>query len=282
MVRIMCTYRRKICSPAYICRFCLSTMPKFLCLPGYLQSGKIFAEKSSGLRKLLTKKLGYELDFIDPPTAINAKEDLPFVLAAQESEANEKWDQLVANNMNRCWWIHTDDGQYKGFAEAVKYVAQHILAHGPYDGIIGFSQGAAMAAAITNTITELVPANGAFKISLLFSAFAFTLPVNPNDTISGLSSSISDLADYSSKIYLVDGYKKYYTSPADLHTAIVSVYGSEDVVVPPIRSKYLNLLFTLEVKTFEHDGGHYLPNKKQFLNPIVECFKEACGEKVAL
>lgn len=251
-----------------------SPMPKFLCLPGYLQSGKIFAEKSSGLRKLLTKKLGYELDFIDPPTLINSKEDLPFVLAADESEANEKWNQIVEGNMNRCWWIHTEDGQHKGFAEAVEYVKDHIAKNGPYDGIIGFSQGAAMTAAITNTIPELVPGHGPFKISVMFSGFAFTLPVNPDDTTATLNS-IADLKEYESKVHLVENYKNYFTTPADLPTTIVSVFGSEDVVVPPIRSEYLNLLFPLEVKTFKHDGGHYLPNKKQFLNPIVECFKDA-------
>lgn len=257
-------------------------MPKFLCLPGYLQSGKLFAEKSSGLRKLLTKKLGYELDYIDPPTLIGTKEELPFVLSADESEANEKWNQIVANNMNRCWWIHTDDGQYKGFAEAVQYVTEHIKQNGPYDGIIGFSQGAAMTAAITNTISELVPGHGPFKISVMFSGFAFTLPVNSDDVMSDLNSSITDLEEYTSKVFLVEDYKKYFTTPADLPTSIVSVFGSEDTGVPPIRSQYLNLLFPIEVKTFKHDGGHYLPNKKQFLNPIVECFKEACDDKPSL
>ncbi|KAF8002905.1 hypothetical protein HF325_002150 [Metschnikowia pulcherrima] len=75
-------------------------MPKLLCLPGFLQSGTVFAEKSSGIRKLLTKKLGYELDYIDPPVVISSKEQLPFKLSADPQEEAERWDDVVAKNLN--------------------------------------------------------------------------------------------------------------------------------------------------------------------------------------
>lgn len=258
-------------------------MAKFLCLPGYLQSGKVFAEKSSGLRKILTKKLNYELDYIDPPTLINSKEELPFVLAADEAEANEKWNQIVENNLNRCWWIHTDDGQYKGFQLAVDYVVSIIKEKGPYDGIIGFSQGAAMSAVMANIIGKLLPENGPFKTAVLFSPFAFTLPVNTEESMADINSEVKDLDEYSKKVHLVPGFEEYFTPPNDFPTSVASIFGSEDAVVYPVRSEYLTSLYPeLSVIMFQHDGGHYLPNKKVFLNPIVDRIKGAVDQKASL
>ena len=95
---------------------------RFLCLPGYLQSGKILAEKSSGIRKAFTKKLGYELDYIDPPIVIGSPSDLPFSLG-DGAEAEERWQGLVDKNANRCWWQHDLSGlnlrPYVGFGVAL-------------------------------------------------------------------------------------------------------------------------------------------------------------------
>lgn len=249
-------------------------MPKFLCLPGYLQSGKVFAEKSSGLRKILTKKLNYELVYLDPPTIIQSKEELPFVLSADGNEATEKWNSIVENNLNRCWWVHTEDGQYKGFKEAVEYVVQQIKETGPYDGIIGFSQGAAMSAAVANSLSGFLPDHGHLKVAVLFSSFAFTQPVNKDETMAEINADVADLAVYKQKVELVPEYSKFFSSPPDFSTSVASVFGSEDGVVPGVRSEYLALLWPEGiVAEFKHDGGHYLPNKKQFLNPIVDFIK---------
>ena len=125
--------------------------PRLLCLPGYLQNGRIFAEKSSGLRKLLTKKHGYELDYLDPPIIIEEKAHLPFCLAADEAEAETKWKGIKELGVNRCWWQHKEPGVYEGIERSLEFVTNYIQEHGPYDGLIGFSQGAAMAAFFTNT-----------------------------------------------------------------------------------------------------------------------------------
>lgn len=256
-------------------------MPRFLCLPGYLQSGKVFAEKSSGIRKILTKKLGYELDYIDPPRVIQSKEDLPFVLGANEKEASDKWDNLVDQNLNRCWWEHSDEGVYHGFDDLVKYVVDLLKTKGPYEGIIGFSQGAAMAAIVANLASLRSFELEHFKVAVLFSGFAFTVPLDEEQTLSELASTISNLKEYQAKVKINPLYQEYYTVPRDLPTRIISVYGTEDGVVPPIRTKHLNLLFPMPTE-FNHDGGHYLPNKKQFLEPIVESIKEAVDKRASL
>lgn len=255
-------------------------MPKFLCLPGYLQTGKVFAEKSSGIRKLLTKKLNYDLDYIDPPVQLSM-DQLPFQLAATEEEAKEKWDGIVEQDLNRCWW-HAHNGNYDGFNDSLDYVIKHMKENGPYDGIIGFSQGAAMSAIVANSVGKLLPENGPVKVAVLFSSFAFTLPRDPKDADAHLGYNDESLDEFSAKVKLNDNYHQYFSVPQGFATKVLLVYGSEDQVVPPVRVQYLNRLYGDHLQEFKHEGGHFLPNKKPFLQPIVEAIQESVEAKPSL
>lgn len=246
---------------------------KILCLPGFMQSGKVLAEKSSGIRKILTKKLNLQLDYIDPPTIIPKKEDLSFSLGNEE-EAEEKWKSIVDRSMNRCWWIYRGPGDYEGFSAAFQYVLDYVKENGPYDGIIGFSQGAAMASMVLNELLKTED----MKIALFISGFVFTQPLNLGVEMSDLDYLIKDIAEYTTKVEVKPAFHKYFTVPDPLSCKVISVYGSEDMVVPAIRSKYLLTLYP-SLTEFEHDGGHLVPNKKQFLSPIVDIFRETFEDK---
>lgn len=51
----------------------------------------------------------------------------------------------------RAWWNHTDN-EYRGWAESVAYLTQMFREHGPFDGVLGFSQGACAAALLAASI----------------------------------------------------------------------------------------------------------------------------------
>ncbi|CUM65144.1 uncharacterized protein PRCAT00002771001 [Priceomyces carsonii] len=260
----------------------VSAPKKFLCLCGYLQNGKIFAEKSSGIRKILTKKLNFQLDYIDPPNKIPSKESLPFQLADTEEEANTKWDGLVQLDINRCWWAAHNGANYEGFQNSLNYVMNYIQQNGPYDGIIAFSQGAALASIVTNTIRKTLPESSYFGVSILISGFVFTEVKNPEEDDPASIHSIENFDEYLSKIKKIDTYSDLFTPPTskDFTTKVVIVYGENDNAVPPVRSQYLASTYNSEnVKEFKHDGGHFVPNKKQFLNPIVDVISELFEKK---
>ncbi|CAI4510184.1 CFS_G0023990.mRNA.1.CDS.1 [Saccharomyces cerevisiae] len=61
-------------------------------------------------------------------------------------------------------------------SEGLKSVVDRIRANGPYDGIVGFLQGAALSSIITNKISELVPDHPQFKVSVVISGYSFTEP----------------------------------------------------------------------------------------------------------
>lgn len=238
-------------------------MKKFLCLPGYLQSGKVFAEKTLGIRKLLSKH--YTLDYVDPPMVIKSKEELVFNLGGTEEEQEAKWADIVAANCNRCWFRYEHDeagSRYVGFDDSMKWLTNYIKENGPYQGIFGFSQGAAVTTIVTNTIKEMVPTNPYFSASIAVSTFAFTLKDNPGDE--------------DSTVLLNPEFAKLFTPPSDLPTQLFFIYGSEDQVVPASRSKHVSDLYNQDnVEVLIHDGGHYVPNKKPLLKPLVEKIQAA-------
>lgn len=255
---------------------------KILCLPGYLQNGKVFAEKSSGIRKLLTKKLNLQLDYIDPPNIIETKEQLPFTLGENEEESTAKWNAIVEQDLNRCWWVHKDPGTYEGFSFALQYIADYIKKNGPYDGILGFSQGGAMAAIVTNTVHELVPTHPHFKVAVFFSGFVFTQPVNKDEHSLNINHQTETVDEYKTKVKVVDDFTEKFTYPtgSDVNTKVINIYGSSDNTVPGVRSAYLSTFYPSEALTeFNHEGGHFIPNKKPFLNPIVEIIKDVFEDK---
>lgn len=242
---------------------------RFLVLPGYLQSGKILAEKSSGLRKLLTKK-GYQLDYIDPPIIINHYNELSFTLADTKDACDAKWQDIVNRGLNKCWWQHSDENGYQGFDQALNYVVDYIKQKGPYDGIIGFSQGSAMAIILINTITKYQIES--FKVGMLFSGFCFTNPKDPKRDRININYQIEDQKEYIDANEINSDYGEYYNGSHQVPTRIINVYGSEDMVVPSVRSKFINSIYD-GVVNIEHDGGHMMPNKKVFTTAVLEALE---------
>ncbi|CCH43241.1 putative serine hydrolase [Wickerhamomyces ciferrii] len=222
-------------------------MAKVLCLHGFLQNGKVFSEKSSGIRKLL-KKSNIQLDYIDGPIILE-KKDLPFEID------DDKWKEILDADLNKAWFYHDNISKNLDLTEAIQTVVNHIKTNGPYDGIFGFSQGAAVTAIINNKIKELIPEHPYFKFAITFSGYSFTEP-KPNN---------------SEELQITEKFQDSFTVPSDLTTKNIFVYGANDNSVPGVRSKFLSKLYPQDNKiVFEHDGGHFVPNKKDFLKPIVE------------
>lgn len=219
---------------------------KVLFLHGYLQNGKVFSEKSSGIRKLL-KKQGFECEYLDGPVSL-ARTDLPFQMD------DDKWAAAVELGVNRAWFQHSEISKELDLTETIKYVSDYIKENGPFRAIVGFSQGAAVATLVTNRITELVPGHAEFDSSLIISGYAFTEPKPDSD-----------------ELQITEKYRDFF-QPKKMHTKMIFVYGLSDNAVPAVRSQYLRDLYAsvMEVKTFEHPGGHMCPNKKEVIRPIAE------------
>lgn len=229
-----------------------TTVPKLLFLHGFLQNGKVFSEKSSGIRKLL-KKANIQCDYIDAPVMLE-KKDLPFVMD------DEKWQATLDADVNRAWFYHSEISHELDLTEAINTVVSHIKENGPYDGIVGFSQGAALSTILTNKITTLIPEHPEFKVSLIISGYSFTEP-DP---------------EHPGELRITEKFQDSFTPKKDTKTKLMFIYGEADQAVPCARTKYLIDLYKKvgvsddDISVFTHPGGHMVPNKKDIIRPIVE------------
>lgn len=233
------------------------TNPRLLFLHGFLQNAKVFSEKSSGIRKLL-KKSNIECDYVDGPVVLDRK-DLPFEMD------DEKWQACVDTQVNKAWFYHSEISSELNLDDTIQYVADYIKTNGPYDGIVGFSQGAAVAAIVTNRIQELVPTHPEFKLSLLISAYSFTEPDPAHE----------------GQLRIAKKFQADFTPRPDSNTEMLLIYGAADQAVPAVRAQYLANLYKKalqhpeQVNEYEHPGGHMVPNKKDIIRPVVEQINKA-------
>ncbi|EDO16367.1 hypothetical protein Kpol_1051p16 [Vanderwaltozyma polyspora DSM 70294] len=230
-----------------------ATVPRLLFLHGFLQNGKVFSEKSSGIRKLL-KKANVQCDYIDAPVVLE-KTDLPFEMD------DDKWQATLDAEVNKAWFYHSEISKELDLSNAIKTVSDYIKENGPYDGIVGFSQGAALSTILTNKIQQLVPSHPEFKVSVVISGYSFTEPDPENE----------------GQLRITEKFDDAFTPNPNSKTKMVFIYGASDLAVPSERSKYLYNIYENALpkdeellKAFEHPGGHMVPNKKDIIRPVVE------------
>ncbi|KAK3278159.1 hypothetical protein CYMTET_13886 [Cymbomonas tetramitiformis] len=229
------------------------TVPKFriLCLHGYLQNEEAFRHRTGSLRKALKSKA--EFIFVDAPvTAVP--------LAADDEQACGG-DSTVGVGL-RGWWVageNNDEALAKnegaqgvsprvrpsqskqaiGWDTSSEFLSQVSDTLGPFDGVLGFSQGASVAALLLaqNRLPTV-------KFAILISGF---LPVDAE-------------------------LRKFVTHPGAIRIPSLHVIGENDTLVPRDRTQELENIFECPC-VFAHDGRHMVPSNAEFRN-IVKRFVE--------
>ncbi|CAI0551909.1 unnamed protein product, partial [Linum tenue] len=166
---------------------------RILCLHGFRQNASSFKGRTASLAKKL-KKIA-ELVFVDAP------HELPYIYCPVQDHAKESSSPSLQpppppDNCRRkfAWFIAPDgtgssethwqaaDAQFdplqyqqqtEGFDASVEHLRSIFALDGPFDGILGFSQGAAMAASICSLEPNLKGEIN-FRFAILCSGFAVT------------------------------------------------------------------------------------------------------------
>ncbi|XP_032777234.2 esterase OVCA2 [Daphnia magna] len=205
-------------------------MRKILCLHGYRQSAQVFKDKTGSLRKLLKKHA--ELVYISAPHLIPAS-------SAIQDESMETLQAVPANGKveeQRGWYFSTEQLTFNshdetdfswGLQESINVVSKAFEELGPFDGILGFSQGAALGSILCYML-EKGELNFSFRFAILVSGFRSRL---------------------SPHTYF---YKTKQTI-ATLH-----VIGETDRIVEKEMSEELTTYFE-SPHIMCHSGGHYVP-----------------------
>lgn len=211
-----------------------SKVYKVLCLHGYRQDAKAFKTKSGGFRKILKNHCDFE--FIDAPHLIPQGEQNP----------NDDKDCLS-------WWFSGENPLYfsskhvsnfvKGFDESIQRVNEAFETKGPFDGILGFSQGGSLLSLIC-----LLKHFNEFKHD-----FKFAIHVSAFQSLT------------SSHVALYDRLGDQKMNIPSLH-----IVGETDQVVDHIRSEELATKYYENPFIVRHSGGHTVPSQTLYRFKYLE------------
>lgn len=194
-----------------------------------MQNGTTFSNKSSALRKNL-KKAGFELVYPDGPLKLNP-EDLPFSKDGVQKLGGESATDY------RAWYDRNQDSY--NLEPSFEAISRVVKDEGPFDGILGFSQGAAFAGLILNDFENLFS-----QKPLEFGIFYSGLKVKDPK------------------------YLNLYNIAGEIPT--LHIMGEMDTAVEEWKSVEMLECFNPSNRlVMKHSGGHFVPHNKQFINQQI-------------
>ena len=231
---------------------------------GFTQSGSFFRIKTRALTKHLHEILspnllaqypdGLEFAFPDAPVRLHAH-DVPGVSRAVDGDNFYAWARSA-----------DFDAPHPEIPSTIAYLANYVRSHGPFDGIIGFSQGACAAMILasyaecsrgTNPATTAPISNleqlhpgpeiPPFKFAIAISGFRAGHP-----------------------------YHDHYYTPR-LLTPTLHVIAALDTFVSAERSAAL-VDTCANPEVIIHHGSHYVPTEKRYMTPIATFIDRICGQ----
>ncbi|KAI7793718.1 esterase OVCA2 [Triplophysa rosa] len=201
---------------------------RILCIHGYRQNGNSFREKTGALRKLLKKQV--ELVYINAPHQVPAIQNETYQEPEKACGGDE--DQggwWFSNVQERSFNAQEDCESSLGLEDSVSTVRTAVKELGPFDGILGFSQGAALVAILCALQEQKLEPDFNFRFAIL---------------VAGFRSACSQ-------------HQRFYEGPS-ITIPSLHVFGQDDRVIPEKMSQ--DLLPTFDgVQILVHPGGHFIP-----------------------
>ncbi|KAJ8765598.1 hypothetical protein K2173_014720 [Erythroxylum novogranatense] len=105
--------------------------PRVLCLHGFRTSGSIIQKLIGRFPESVLQRL--DLVFLDGPFPAEGKSDVEGIYDPPYYE----------------WFQSNEDfSAYRNFEACLEYIEDYMIRHGPFDGVLGFSQGAVLTASL--------------------------------------------------------------------------------------------------------------------------------------
>lgn len=202
---------------------------KVLVLHGYASNGIAFCKRLGALRNACREVADFYF-----PMGVHHVQALP---STTNPEPGPIDPTLPLEKQPRAWWVREDNSdKYVGWEQSAVYLRKYCADHGPFDGVLGFSQGASVTAVFSAAMQRpgVVPETSEplqsepLKFAIIVSGFV------PKDA----------------------GRGALFDKPLDLPT--LHVMGREDAIVENSSSEALAQRCS-QARIERHEGGHFLP-----------------------
>lgn len=200
---------------------------QILCLHGYRQDATKFRQQTGSLRKQL--KSVAELEFTSAPFFVPS-----------EGEASRSWWFTGPNGDS--FSSRDSPGTCTGLDESLRAVEDAWKSNGPYDGLLGFSQGACLVGMLPGLIEN--------KKTSLDPKFVVI--------VSGFKSKCK-------------AHEFLYNTSSDLPS--LHVFGETDEVIPVAWGQELAASFRNAI-ILQHQGGHFVPGNSVYRKDYHSFFEQ--------
>jgi hypothetical protein len=237
---------------------------KILMLHGFAQSGPFFQIKTRAVSKILRetisncyKVMADEVELVFPTAPLQlCASDLPGTCA--------EYRPCVGDSDTWAWWRNLDvTSRYVGIESSLANLLLLAQKDGPFTGVVGFSQGATLAAIFASWCEAgAVPGRG--------DALRET---SHDDPLLGqlLSSPPQRPLDFALCFSGFRGTPRYYRGfyAPQIATPTIHIIGALDTMISRDNSEDL-IASCLEPKVVEHLGVHFVPRDVDVLNQIAK------------
>jgi len=203
---------------------------------GYTSNQFQFFKRSGAIRKAC--KDVADFTFVNGPLIVQPITSAGDLDAPDVEEGKLIDETTPIEEQPRAWWRADDDGNYLDWDKTVDYLNDVLKKEGPFDGIVGFSQGGCLTGILASAFEnpdrlpglQLPKNQGPFKFAVAVSGF------RSRDKV----------------------HQKLFEKP--IETPVLHVLGRADQIVDLERSQTLvDVCNNSRVEL--HDGGHSLPSQ---------------------
>jgi hypothetical protein len=245
--------------------------PRILMLHGYGQNGAMFRRKVERLMKSLGPVISQyynvttsDLQLVFPDGPISLKSSDP------QADTTEASPRSVYDGNSRSWWYNLDTvSDYPGIELSLAALKKAVADHGPFTGVIGFSQGAALAGIFTSWCESGSSENlgatfkGGNHLSTRILGDLLSEKPQPPLDFAVFLSGFCATAKYYSGFYL-----------STMCTPTVHATAEYDTMVEHWQTRELIQAFE-HPQIVEHQGVHHVPTEKQTIDRICSALQHA-------
>jgi pimeloyl-ACP methyl ester carboxylesterase len=243
---------------------------KILMLHGYTQSAPLFSTKTNVLQKALLKALptapkpGFLPEYPGGVETVYLNAPIRLVAADLPGGKPENLDSDGALEQYGWWVRDTSHQTWTGIDKTWELLATTLKEQGPFAGVIGFSQGAALAVTLTSF---LEPGRiEAFKAKQDGHDFPAAF-LNEDGAL--IHPPLRFCVSYAG--FPLTDPRWYAVYEPTVQTPVLSVVGSVDTIIEEKVSEMLHSLLgpDIQQRIIQHPGGHFVPSGKMEVAGLV-------------